>query len=396
MRNRWTTALLVMGLGSVAWAAGIKISPSQTTPAKAASTTRPVVSARQTVSVQEQAWGTADDGKPVKIFIISGHQLTVRITTFGARIVSVETPDRKGKMADVVLGYDNLEQYERSTNTYFGAIVGRYGNRIAKGTFSIDGRTYHIPLNNNGNALHGGPEGFSTKVWTGRAIPDGVEMTLVSPDGDMGFPGMLTVHVRYSVEGHSLRIFYSATTTKPTVVNLTNHSYFNLNGDGRGNILNEVLMIPADRYTPVDATQIPTGELATVKGTPFDFRKPTAIGARIGENNAQLKVGGGYDQNFVLNGEPGSLHLAAKVYDPQSGRTLMVMTTQPGVQFYSGNFLDGTQHGKYGVTYEKYSGFCLETQHFPDSPNEPKFPSTLLRPGEKMRSETVFVFGVMR
>ena len=395
MKKGWTAALLVMLLCPAAWGARSEGSQSQAASGKTTSAMRPGASVRQTVSVQEKAWGTADDGKPVKIFTISDGMLTVRITTFGARIVSIETPDRQGKMADVVLGYDTLEQYEKSTKSYFGAVVGRYGNRIAKGTFAIDGRTYHVPINNNGNALHGGPKGFSTKVWTGNVLPDGVEMTLVSPDGDMGFPGTLTVHVRYSLEGHSLRILYSATTTKPTVVNLTNHSYFNLAGDGRGNILNEVLMIPADRYTPVDGTQIPTGELATVKGTPFDFRKPTAIGARIAEDNAQLEVGGGYDQNFVLDGKPGSLHLAAKVYDPQSGRTLTVMTTQPGVQFYSGNFLDGTEHGKYGVTYEKHSGFCLETQHFPDSPNEPKFPSTLLRPGQTMRSETVFVLGVM-
>jgi aldose 1-epimerase len=210
----------------------------------------------------------------------------------------------------------------------------------------------------------------------------------------MGFPGTLTVHVRYTVVDKSLRINYSASTTKPTVVNLTNHSYFNLAGDGMGTILDEVLMIPADSYTPVDATQIPTGELAPVEGTPFDFRKPTAIGARINAANEQLKIGGGYDHNWVLNATGDSLHLAAKVYDPTTGRTLTEMTTQPGVQFYSGNFLDGTQHGKYGVTYEKYSGFCLETQHFPDSPNHPKFPSTLLKPGQTMHSETVFTFGV--
>ena len=380
--------------GPAAWAAGAAGAVNQTVSAKEPGRVQSAASVRQTVSVEEASWGTAADGTPVKLFTISGQQLTVRVTTFGARVVSIETPDRNGSMADVVLGYDSVAQYEKDGSTYFGAIVGRYGNRIAKGTFSIDGRTYHVPLNNNGNALHGGPEGFSLKVWTAKAIPDGVEMSLVSPDGDMGFPGTLTVHVRYSLTGHALRILYSATTTRPTVVNLTNHSYFNLAGDGKGSILDEVLMIPANRYTPVDTTQIPTGELATVRGTPFDFLKPTAIGARIDENNAQLKIGGGYDHNFVLNGEPGSLHLAARVYDPKSGRTLTVMTTQPGVQFYSGNFLDGTQHGKYGVTYQKYSGFCLETQHFPDSPNEPKFPSTLLRPGQTMRSETLFVFGV--
>ena len=347
-------------------------------------------------AVSETAWGKTADGKPVQIFTISDHDLTVRITTFGARVVSIEAPDRNGKMADVVLGYDNVGQYEKDTSTYFGSIVGRYGNRIAKGTFTIDGKTYHVPLNNNGNALHGGPAGFSGKVWTGTEIPDGVEMTLVSPDGDMGFPGTLTAHVRYTVMGKSLKINYSATTTKPTVVNLTNHSYFNLAGDGKGNILDDVLTIPADRYTPVDATQIPTGELALVAGTPFDFRKPTAIGARINDANEQLKIGGGYDHNFVLNGAADTLHLAAKAYDPTSGRTLMVTTTQPGVQFYSGNFLDGTKTGKYGVTYQKYAGFCLETQHFPDSPNHPKFPSTLLKPGQTMHTETVFTFGVMQ
>jgi aldose 1-epimerase len=345
-------------------------------------------------SVSKAPWGKTADGKPVQIFTISDYDLTVRITTFGARVVSIEAPDRDGKMADVVLGYDHVGQYEKDTSTYFGSIVGRYGNRIAKGTFTIDGKTYHVPLNNNGNALHGGLEGFSTRVWTGTEIPDGVEMSLVSPDGDMGFPGTLTVHVRYTVVDKSLRINYSASTTKPTVVNLTNHSYFNLAGDGKGTILDEVLMIPAARYTPVDATQIPTGELAPVEGTPFDFRKPTAIGARINDANEQLKIGGGYDHNWVLNATGDSLHLAAKVYDPTTGRTLTEMTTQPGVQFYSGNFLDGTQHGKYGVTYEKYSGFCLETQHFPDSPNHPKFPSTLLKPGQTMHSETVFTFGV--
>jgi aldose 1-epimerase len=345
-------------------------------------------------AVSEGPWGKTADDKPVQIFTISGHELTVRITTFGARVVSIEAPDRSGKMADVVLGYDNVGQYETDTSTYFGSIVGRYGNRIAKGTFSIDGKTFHVPLNNNGNALHGGPEGFSTRVWTGTEIPDGVEMSLVSPDGDMGFPGTLTVHVRYTVVGTSLRINYSATTTKPTVVNLTNHSYFNLAGDGKGNILHDALMIPADRYTPVDATQIPTGELAPVAGTPFDFLKPTPIGARINDGNEQLKIGGGYDHNWVLNATGDGLHLAAKVYDPSSGRTLTVTTTQPGVQFYSGNFLDGTKTGKYGVSYEKNAGFCLETQHFPDSPNQPKFPSTLLRPGQTIHSETVFTFGV--
>jgi aldose 1-epimerase len=344
--------------------------------------------------VTKADWGKTADGTPVQIFTLSDKDLKVRITTFGARVVSLEAPDRNGKMGDVVLGYDNLGQYE-SDATYFGSIVGRYGNRLAKGTFVIDGKTYHVPVNNNGNALHGGPGGFSGKVWTGKEVADGVEMTLVSPDGDMGFPGTLTARVRYTVEGKSLKIDYIATTTKPTVVNLTNHSYFNLAGDGKGTILDQVLMIPADRYTPVDSKQIPTGELEPVEGTPFDFRKPTAIGARINDANEQLKIGGGgYDVNWVLNGAGDSLHLAAKVYDPNSGRTLTVTTTQPGVQFYSSNSLDGTRTGKSGVAYQKYAGFCLETQHFPDAPNRPKFASTLLRPGQTMQSETVFTFGV--
>jgi aldose 1-epimerase len=254
-----------------------------------------------------------------------------------------------------------------------------------------------VPLNNGQNALHGGPVGFDHKVWSARELPNGVELTLVSPDGDMGFPGALTAHVRYTLEGKSLHIDYSATTTKPTVVNLTNHSYFNLAGNGRGDILNEVLTIPADRYTPTDATQIPTGELAPVQGTPFDFRKPTAIGAHIDEPNEQLKLAGGYDHNFALNGASGSgMHLAARAVEPGTGRTLTITTTEPGVQFYSGNFLDGTLTGQFGVVYQKHAGFCLETQHFPDAPNEPKFASTVVRPGQTWRSSTVFAFGVER
>jgi len=339
-------------------------------------------------------WGSAANGAPVQLYTISNHYITVRITTFGARIVSIDTPDRDGKKADIVLGYDTAAQYEADTSTYFGAIVGRYGNRIAKGTFSIDGHAFHIPLNNNANALHGGPVGFDQKLWTGREITDGVEMTLISPDGDMGFPGTLTASVRYTLEGNSLHIAYSATTTKPTILNLTNHSYFNLAGDGKGTILDEILTIPADRYTPVDAGLIPTGELASVAGTPFDFRTPTAVGARIDAPNQQLKLAGGYDHNFVLNDSSTALHLAARVVDPSTGRTLTVTTTEPGVQFYSGNFLDGTKTGKFGVAYPKHAALCLETQHFPDSPNEPGFPSTILRPGETMHSETIFTFGL--
>jgi aldose 1-epimerase len=346
--------------------------------------------------VSRAPFGKTAEGTPVEIYTLASKQLAVRIITFGARVVSIEAPDRHGKRDDVVLGYNDLATYEADT-TYLGAIVGRYGNRIAKGTFRIDGETFHLPLNNGANSLHGGTVGFASKVWSAQEVPHGVEMTLVSPDGDMGYPGELTVHVRYTLEGEQLHIVYSATTTKATVVNLTNHSYFNLAGEGTGTILDQVAMIDADRFTPVDAGLIPTGELRPVIATPFEFRSPSVIGQRIEEPVEQLKLAGGYDHNWVLNGyRPGetALHLAAKVFDPASGRTLTVTTTEPGVQFYSGNFLAGKFTGKSGVAYAKHFGFCLETQHFPDSPNHPEFLSTLLRPGETLHSETVFTFGV--
>ena len=344
-------------------------------------------------TVASAPWGKTPAGQPVDIYTVADGDLTIRLTNFGAHVVSIEAPDRNGHKADVVLGFKDLHDYIADPKTYMGSIVGRYGNRIAKGTFTLDGETYHIPTNNLGNALHGGTEGFDRKVWTGHKLDNGVEFTLVSPDGDMGFPGQLTAHVRYTLVGHALHIEYTATTTKPTVLNLTNHTYFNLGGEGSGTILNEVLTLPADRYTPVDQTLIPTGQLAPVAGTPFDFRKPEPIGARIDQPNDQLKIAGGYDHNFVLNGDGNGLHLAAEVDDPASGRTLTVTTTQPGVQFYSGNFLDGTLHGISGKPYPKHAGFCLETQHFPDSPNHPNFPSTVLNPGQTFHSETVFAFG---
>ncbi|QMV19783.1 galactose-1-epimerase [Granulicella sp. 5B5] len=345
-------------------------------------------------SVTKTAWGTAD-GQPVSLYTVAGSHITVKFTNFGAHIVSIQAPDRNGHLADVVLGYNSLAGYQADSKTYMGSVVGRYGNRIAKGTFSLDGHTYHIPANDHGNALHGGTVGFDRKVWSAQELPNGVEFTLVSPDGDMGFPGTLTAHVRYTVVGDSIHINYSATTTKPTVVNLTNHTYFSLGGEGHGDILGTVMMINADRYTPVDSTLIPTGKLDPVAGTPMDFRTPTAIGKRINDNFEQLKLAGGYDHNWVLNAGQGTgLHLAAKAVDPTSGRTLTVTTTQPGVQFYSGNFLDGSFTGAGGAKYQKHFGFCLETQHFPDSPNHPAFPTTELKPGETMHSETVFTFGI--
>ncbi len=356
------------------------------------------------VAVTKADFGKLPDGKAVDVYTVKNADLEVRITTYGARIVSLKTKDRDGKVGDVVLGYNSVDGYvaEGTTKTYFGAIVGRYGNRIRGGKFSVDGKTYQIPPNNNGNALHGGPHGFDDQMWTGKALPDGVEMLLISKDGDMGFPGTLTVHVRYTLVGSAVRINYSATTDKPTVTNITNHSYFNLSGEGSGTILDEVLQINADGYTPVDAGLIPVGGVKPVAGTPFDFRKPTVIGARIEEPNEQLKLGGGYDHNWVLNGagagknQPGEMKVAAKVYDPKSGRVLTVSTTQPGVQFYTGNFLDGSFTGKSGVKYTKRTGFCLETQHYPDSPNQPEFPTTLLKPGETLHTETVFAFATQK
>jgi aldose 1-epimerase len=350
------------------------------------------------VAVAKADFGKLPDGRATEIYTVKNADLEVGITTYGARIVSLKTKDRDGKVGDVVLGYNSVGGYvgEGATKTYFGSIVGRYGNRIRGGKFSIDGKSFQIPQNNNGNALHGGPHGFDDQLWTGKELPDGVEMTLVSKDGDMGFPGTLTVHVRYTLVGSAVHINYSATTDKPTVTNITNHSYFNLSGDGSGTILGEVLEINAAGYTPVDAGLIPVGGVKPVAGTPFDFSKPTAIGARINETNEQLKIAGGYDHNWVLNGKNGVMKMAAKVSDPKSGRVLTVSTTQPGVQFYSGNFLDGSFSGKAGGKYTRNTGLCLETQHFPDSPNQPGFPTTLLKPGETMHSETVFAFSVQK
>lgn len=347
-------------------------------------------------NVTSEAWGKTAKGEPVQLITLSDDTLTVRLTTYGARVVSIEAPDRDGKKADITLGYKDVASYEADRGTYFGAIVGRYGNRIAKGTFKLDNATYHVPLNNGSNALHGGTEGFDRKVWTAKPSGDGVEFTLVSPSGDMGFPGQLTAHVRYTLVGHDLRIRYTATTTKPTVLNLTNHTYFNLSGEASGTILGTQLRINAARFTPVDDTLIPTGEQKPVDGTPFDFRIPFPIGDRINQNDPQLLKGKGYDHNFILDSVSDGMHLAAIAQDPASGRILTVHTTEPGVQFYSGNFLDGTLTGISGTKYVLRSGFCLETQHFPDSPNHPEFPSTVLRPGQHFLSVTLFSFDIAK
>ena len=339
-------------------------------------------------------WGTTEAGEPLQLFTLSDGAITIALTNLGAAIVNLIVPGRDGTPADVVLGYSSAAGYEADRKSYFGAIVGRFANRIANGSFTLGEETYTVPQNNGSNALHGGPEGFDRKVWRAQVAGSAVEFTLVSPDGDMGFPGALTLTVRYSLQGGALTLDYTATTTATTTLNVTNHSYFNLAGESSGTILDQVIRIDADRYTPVTAELIPTGELAPVAGTPFDLRRLVAIGAHVADPDEQLKLARGYDHNFVLNGEPGVLHLAAEVYDPVSGRALRVETTEPGVQFYTGNFLDGEFTGKGGKPYLQHAGFCLETQHFPDSPNQPHFPGTLLHPGETFRSTTVFTFAI--
>jgi aldose 1-epimerase len=319
--------------------------------------------------------------------------MEVSAITYGGIILSIKVPDAKGKIEDVALGFDTLDGYIANPGPYFGAIVGRYGNRIAKARFSLGGVEYKLAANNGVNSLHGGEKGFDKRVWKAKQTGASLELTYVSQDGEEGYPGTLTSTVTYTVsEENELRIEYSATTDKETVLNLTSHSYFNLAGQGEGDILAHLVTIHADRFTPVDAGLIPTGELRSVNGTAFDFRKPRAIGDRIGAAEEQIRLGKGYDHNYVLNGAGGGLVPAVTVTEPKSGRVMEVSTTEPGVQFYTGNFLDGTAKGKGGKTYHQRYGFCTETQHFPDSPNRPDFPSAALKPGARFQSTTVFRF----
>ena len=338
-------------------------------------------------------WGKTREGAGVQIYTLTNKNgVEAKITNYGGIVVSLKAPDRKGAMGDVVLGFDSLDGYLNSPSPYFGALIGRYGNRIGHAKFTLNGVEYKLAANNGENSLHGGKRGFNMAVWTARELPDGgIELTYLSKDGEEGYPGNLKVTVAYHLtDANELRIDYAATTDKDTVLNLTNHAYFNLKGAGEGDILGHLSMLNADRFTPVDAGLIPTGELRPVNGTPFDFRKPTAIGARIGQSDEQLKLGKGYDHNWALNGS--GMRLAARVEEPSTGRVMEVRTDQPGVQFYTGNFLDGSIKGKGGKVYGFRSGFCLETQHFPDSPNKPKFPTTVLKPGETFRSTTVYRF----
>jgi len=343
--------------------------------------------------VKKEPFGSLPDGSAVELYTLTNqHGLKARLMTYGAILVSLEVPDRNGNPADIVLGYDSLDEYFRN-NPYFGAIVGRYGNRIAKGRFAIDGVTYSLATNNGENHLHGGLKGFDKVVWQAEPVEEagavGVKLSYLSEDGDEGYPGNLSVTVIYTLtDADELKISYEASTDKATPVNLTHHSYFNLAGQGSGDILGHELMLEADRYTPVDDGLIPTGELAPVKGTPMDFTAAMTIGSRLGQ------VKGGYDHNYVLTGGGGTMTLAARVYEPSSGRVMEIFTVEPGIQFYSGNFLDGTITGKSGKVYQKHYGFCLETQHFPDSPNKSHFPSTILIPGQKYSTRTVHKFFV--
>ena len=339
---------------------------------------------------------TEINGKTTGLFKLENDNgIEVYITNYGGRIVSWLVPDRDGKNADIVLGYDSIEGYLNSNEVYFGSLIGRYGNRIAEGNFELDGKEYTLAINNPPNHLHGGPNGFHNVIWDAKQISDKhLRLQYFSEDGEEGYPGNLQVQVHYLLNNdNELMIDYTAVTDQKTVVNLTNHAFFNLAGAGSGTVNNHELMINAEHFTPVDSTLIPTGEIATVAGTPFDFTSPKAIGRDLDQENEQLDFGMGFDHNFVLNKQnQGALELAARVYEPESGRVMEVLTTEPGIQFYGGNFLDGSDTGKEGVPYEFRSAFCLETQHFPDSPNQPNFPTTVLEPGEMYHTVTVHRF----
>lgn len=344
-------------------------------------------------------FGKTPDGRSVEIYTLTNSNgAEMRVITYGGTIVSLKMPDRNGKFGDVVLGFDNVADYQKQT-AFIGALIGRYGNRIGNAAFTLDGKRYQLAANNGKNSLHGGPGGFHTVVWTAepKMTPAGPSVVLrySSADGEEGFPGKLDVIVTYTLtDKNEVRVHYSAVTDKPTVVNLTQHSYFNLAGGG--SIGDHILSINADRVTPTDEGQIPTGDLASVTGTPFDFRKPQKIGSRIDSDDIQMKYGFGYDHNWVLNKKRRQLSRAAAVYEPVSGRYMEVLTTEPGLQFYSGNFLDGTPNGKSGAVYSRRTGFCLEAQHYPDSPNKPFFPSTELQPGEIYTQTTIYRFSVRK
>jgi len=353
-------------------------------------------------NIDPKKFETIIDGKKTKLYVLKNKNgLEATFTNFGQRLVSLMVPDKNGVFEDVVLGFSNLEDYKTKRGNYFGATIGRYGNRIAKGEFKIDNITYILPVNNGKNHIHGGLKGFNNVVWdANQTNSNEIEFTRISPDMEEGYPGNLTVSVHYKLtDANELQINYKATTDKPTIVNLTNHSFFNLAGEGNGNVNNHLLTINADSYTPINQDLIPTGKIKKVKGTPFDFTTRKPIGQDIDLENRQLEYSKGYDQNFVLNGDPKNkdeLVLAAKVTEPNSGRILEVYTNEPGIQFYQGNFLDGQVIGKGGKPYVFRGALCLETQHFPNSPNQPNFPSTLLRPNEVYLSTCVYKFSLLK
>jgi len=350
-----------------------------------------------TMSISKSDFGVTKDGQKVDLYTMTNaNGAVLKMTNFGGIVTELWMPDRNGQMEDIVLGFDTVRPYEE-ISPHFGSTIGRYGNRIGKGRFTLDGKTYTLAINDGENHLHGGPKGFDMVVWQAEPFQDdkgvGLKLHYLSADMEEGYPGNLDVTVTYTLtHKNELKIDYLATTDKPTVVNLTNHAYFNLAGQGDGKILDHKLMINADYFTPVDAGLITTGELRAVEGTPFDFRELTTIGKRIDADNEQIKFGGGYDHNWVLNKKNGGMTLAAKVYEPTSGRLMEVHTEEPGVQFYAGNFLDGTITGKMGKVYPHRSGLCLETQHYPDSPNKPNFPSVTLRPGQTYKTTTIYKF----
>ena len=352
-----------------------------------------------TEGLTRQPFGQTKEGVPVDLYTLRNRNgAEARISNYGGLVISLKMPDRDGRLGDVVLGYDNLADYLKDT-PYFGALIGRYGNRIAKGKFTLDGRQYTLATNNYTNALHGGLKGFDKVVWDAKVLttPEGLALQLqyVSKDGEEGYPGTLSVTAVYALtEDNALRLEFTATTDKDTVLNLTHHSYFNL--AGKGDILHHEVMIAAGRFTPVDSTLIPTGQLQRVDGTPFDFRRPMAIGARIGQEDEQLKFGGGYDHNWVVDKPAGQLGLMARVFEPTTGRVMEVLSTEPGLQFYSGNFLNGSNKGKGGWVYQFRNGFTMEPQHYPDSPNQPSFPSVVLKPGQVFHNTIIYRFSAQK
>lgn len=385
--NRLLTGSLI--LGTAVTACTSKKSTTSTSDSTVTSTTTTITKMPKT-GISKQAWDKMDNQAVDLYTLTNKNGIEVKITTYGGRVTSWITPDKTGKKSDIVLGFDKVSSYTPAV-PYFGALIGRYGNRIALGKFTLDGKTYQLATNNGKNALHGGNKGFDKVVWTAAAVTDSIPaltLTYLSKDGEEGYPGNLNVTVKYTLtDADELKIEYTATTDKATPINLTNHSYFNLSGDLSGSILDETIQINADKYTPVGADLIPTGKLEPVKGTPFDFTKPEKIGARINQVPGKPV---GYDHNFVLNNSDTTLHQAAVVYDAASGRQLEVTTTQPAIQFYTGNFLDGTLKLDNGKPINQHTALCLETQHYPDSPNQPAFPSTILKPGVTFHSTTVY------